>query len=411
LLYFQKFKLDNANEDIAVESISSPSSAGGEQPLEDGEEPLEEGEEPDNSKEEDEEEGEEGEILSDSDEDDDQAATEAAKTADCKSDDSPNKRSSSPRLRSMRDDRDGSPVGYQRHNKHRYPGHSQSSSSRSGSSNNTSHMARKTVRRSTPSDRDRRVGTEIRSRKEGSPFTKKKPKMKAPPPPNSPFWGERKHLLATPDLSPRTGYNLDTDYPQLPRRLLKEYFPDPPTRFVRDSHSRIAEAFQSRPKPADKDGPVSVAAFSKEEPEEPDQQEGEATTIASLPSMQELVKGQIFSDAGSELETPLMEERSKTDLADVFSEDFPLLDGEATPNQAEPSSLKNLIAGSGVDITIAAVEHKVRARVHSISKGESWYSLYIISVSSSYKCAFDHIFTFRVIFNDDRELLISDDGC
>jgi len=331
---------------------------------------LEEGEEPDSHKEEDE--GEEGEILSDSDEDDVQAATEETKTAETKSDDSPNKQSSSPRMRSMRDDRDGSPVGhgYQRHNKHRYSGHSQSSSSRS--SNNISHMARKPVRRSTLSDRDRRVGTEIRTRKEGSPFTKKKPKMKAPPPPNSPFWGERKHLLPTPDLTPRSGYNLDTDYPQLHRRLLKEYFPDPPTRFVRDSHSRIdarTEALQARPRPTDKDAPVSVANPCKEETEEAIEQEGEATTIASLPSMQELVKGQIFSDTGSELETPLMAERPlvKSDsLADVFSEDFPLLDGETTPIQTEPSSLKNLIAGSGVDITIAAGEHKVICSIEII---------------------------------------------
>ena len=107
---------------------------------------------------------------------------------------------------------------------------------------------------------------------------------------------------------------------------------------------------------------MSVTNPCKEETEEAVEQEGEATTIASLPSMQELVKGQIFSDTGSELETPLMAERPliKSDsLADVFSEDFPLLDGETTPNQTEPSSLKNLIAGSGVDITIAAGEHKV----------------------------------------------------
>jgi len=267
----------------------------------------------------------------------------------------------------MRDDRDGSPIGhgYQRHNKHRFSGHSQSSSSRS--SNSISHMARKPVRRSTPGDRDRRVGMEIRSRKEGSPFTKKKPKMKAPPPPDSPFWGERKHLLPTPDLTPRTGYNLDTDYPQLHRRLLKEYFPDPPIRFVRDSHSRMdarAESFQTRLRPTDKDVPVTVTIPSKEETEEVVEQEGEATTIASLPSMQELVKGQIFSDTGNGLET----ERSlvKSDsLADVFSEDFPLLDGEAMPDQTEPSSLKNLIVGSGgVDITIAAGEHKVNVIVY-----------------------------------------------
>lgn len=373
------------NDDVnaAMESISSPSSAAelsaGEE--ENTEEAMEEGEVPSKDNEE-EEEGEEGEILSDSDEEGEQGATEATNetTSKNKSDDGLNKGSSQDH--SSRDGR-RSPLlrdGYQYRRHYRYSGHSQSSSSSShnttSSSGNTSsnnHTARRGVKR--PASNDRRAGTDVRNRKEGSPFMKRKPKMKAPPPSNSPFWGERKHLLPTPSVSPRTGYNLDSDYPQLPRRLVKEYFPDPPIRFVRDSHNfppidhNKSDNLQSSNKPAgkDKDSVVTSppATSNEEEVEDIASQECEVT-VPSLPSMQDLVKNQMFADGNSEMETlppPLIEGKSletSNTLADVFSEDFPLLDGE-TPEQEETISLKRLVAGrsGNIDITIVVGEQKV----------------------------------------------------
>lgn len=375
-----------------MENISSPSSAAdlsaGEEAtvkaMEEGEElSKDDGEEDEPSKNNDEEEeGEEGEILSDSDEDEQTAtATEAA------SETTGNNKSTEVRKGSSQDHggRDGrrspSPRDrYQDRRHYRYSGHGQSpsSSSRNTTSSiggsNSNHIARKGVKR--PASNDRRTGTDMRNRKEGSPFTKRKPKMKAPPPPNSPFWGERKHLLPTPSTSPRTGYNLDSDYPQLPRRLVKEYFPDPPIRFVRDSHnfpivdhnkSDSLQSSNNRTAERDKDneGASQSPSTAEEDVEEMVTQECEGT-MPSLPSMQDLVKHQMYADSSSEMEglpPPLIEGKSleTTDtLADVFSEDFPLLDGE-TPEQEEATSLKKLVAGgSGViDITIAAGEQKV----------------------------------------------------
>ena len=341
---------------------------------EDGEIPSKEvGKQP--GKDEEDEEGEEGEILSDSDEDDQSAAateTTNETISSSKSSEGSNSKKGSSQDRSSRDGhRSPSPRDrYQDRRRYRYSGHSQSpsSSSRNAIGSSSNHLARKGVKR--PMSNDRRTGSDIRNRKEGSPFTKRKPKMKAPPPSNSPFWGERKHLLPTPSVSPRTGYNLDSDYPQLLRRLVKEYFPDPPIRFVRDSHnyssadhsrSDYSHSFVNRQTEKDNDvssqSPPSVV--SNEEDVEDIECEG---VVPSLPSMQDLVKSQLYTDNNNETEAPLMEgkliETAET-LADVFSEDFPLLDGK-TPEQ-EATSLKKLVGGgSGViDITIAAGEQKV----------------------------------------------------
>ena len=327
-------------------------------------------------------EGEEGEILSDSDEDEN--AVEATNTeptneinaASSKSSERSDNKKNLSRDRGSRDGRRSpSPRDrYQDRRRYRHSGHSQSPSSSSRNATSSNHLARKGVKRSASGDR--RSGMDIRNRKEGSPFTKKKPKMKAPPPSNSPFWGERKHLLPTPSVSPRTGYNLDSDYPQLPRRLVKEYFPDPPIRFVRDSHnypsdhSKYAnsQSFANKQTERDNDvssqSPVSVVS-NEDDVEDMATQECEGA-VPSLPSMQDLVKNQLYNDSSSEMDAlppPLMENKSMDTaetLADVFSEDFPLLDGE-TPDQEEATSLKKLVAGgSGViDITIAAGEQKV----------------------------------------------------
>ena len=379
-LVTQKLKLDtNDDASTAVENVSSPSSAvelsAGEEATE---EAMEEGEAP--SKDEEEEEGEEGEILSDSDEDEQAvAATEATTNNSSKLADSSSNRRGASQEHSSRDGRRSpSPRdGYQHRRRYRYSGHSQSpsSSSRSTTSGNSSgsNHTRKMVKR--PTSNDRRTGSsDTRNRKEGSPFTKKKPKMKAPPPSNSPFWGERKHLLPTPSVSPRTGYNLDSDYPQLPRRLVKEYFPDPPIRFVRDSHNfpppDHSKSDNSQSSTNKKDNDVAsqsptAGMNNEEEFDDSDVQETEGT-MPSLPSMQDLVKNQILADSSGEMETlppPLLEEKSlesANTLADVFSEDFPLLDGE-TLEQEEATSLKKLVAGEsgGIDITIAAGEQKV----------------------------------------------------
>lgn len=376
-----------------MENISSPSSAGevsaGEdataEAMEEGETPgKDDGETEKPGQDHDEEEGEEGEILSDSDEDEQPAAaTEATSenTSNSKSSEgSSNKKGSSQDYSSRDGRRSPSPRDrYQDRRRHRYSGHSQSPSSSSRNTNSSSgsssnHLARKGIKR--PASNDRRIGGDTRNRKEGSPFTKRKPKMKAPPPSNSPFWGERKHLLPTPTVSPRTGYNLDSDYPQLPRRLVKEYFPDPPIRFVRDSHNFPAadhsksDSTLSYANKSNKDNDaipqLSPATLSNdEEAEDMATQECEAT-MPNLPSMQDLVKNQIYADNNSEMEAlppPLIEDKSletADTLADVFSEDFPLLDGE-TPEQEEAISLKKLVAGGSgaIDITIAAGEQKV----------------------------------------------------
>lgn len=375
-----------------MENISSPSSvaelSAGEdaivESMEEGEQPSKEDEEEkEPNKDNEEEEGEEGEILSDSD-DDGTAAEEATNDATSSSGSNKATEGSSSKKGTSQDHsgRDGrrspSPRDrYQDRRRHRYSGHSQSpsSSSRNTTSSSSSHSMRKGIKRLAPSDR--RAGVDIRNRKEGSPFTKRKPKMKAPPPSNSPFWGERKHLLPTPSVSPRTGYNLDSDYPQLPRRLVKEYFPEPPIRFVRDSHNfsaadhnRSDKLQSSAYKPTDRDNDTSSqsppsAMSNEEEVEEMTIQETEGA-MPSLPSMQDLVKNQMYMDNSSEIETlppPLMEGKTLETgdtLADVFSEDFPLLDGE-TPEQEEATSLKKLVTGGSevVDITIAAGEQKV----------------------------------------------------
>ena len=383
--------MDVIDDAIAtMENISSPSSvtelSAGEdvmvEAMEEGEGPSkDEGEEP--SKEDAEEEGEEGEILSDSDEDE-QAAVANEATTEATSNKSPetaNSKKGSSQDHSSRDGRRSpSPRDrYQDRRRYRYSGHSQSPSSSSRNTSNggssSNHLARKGVKR--PSSIDRRTGADIRNRKEGSPFTKRKPKMKAPPPSNSPFWGERKHLLPTPSASPRTGYNLDSDYPQLPRRLVKEYFPDPPIRFVRDSHnfppgdhnrSDSSAVNKATEKSKDNDTvsqPSPAALSNEEEAEDMATQEYEGA-IPSLPSMQELVKNQMYANSNSEMEAlppPLIEDKSleaADTLADVFSEDFPLMDGE-TPKQEEATSLKKLVAGGSgsIDITIAAGEQKV----------------------------------------------------
>ena len=311
---------DDAN--AAVECVSSPSSAAelsaGEE--ETTEEVIEEREEP---------------AKDDGDQDAVTTKTTNETASKSKSDDNSHSKKGSSQDYGNRDGRRSpSPRdGYQYRRRYRYSDHSQSPSSRntssSGNTSNSNHTARRGVKR--PASNDRRAGMDVRNRKEGSPFTKRKPKMKAPPPSNSPFWGERKHLLPTPSVSPRTGYNLDSDYPQLPRRLVKEYFPDPPS--------------------------------NEEEVEDMASQECEVT-VPSLPSMQDLVKNQMFADSSSEMEVlpPLIEDKSletSNTLADVFSEDFPLLDGEM-PEQ-EATSLKKLVAGGSgsVDITIAVGEHKV----------------------------------------------------
>lgn len=387
----KKLKLDVIDDAVAtMENISSPSSvtelSAGEdamvEAMEEGEGPSkDEGEEP--SKEDAEEEGEEGEILSDSDEDEQTAVANEAttETTSNKSPETANSKKGSSQDYSSRDGRRSpSPRDrYQDRRRYRYSGHSQSpsSSSRNNTSNggsSSNHLARKGVKR--PSSIDRRTGADIRNRKEGSPFTKRKPKMKAPPPSNSPFWGERKHLLPTPSASPRTGYNLDSDYPQLPRRLVKEYFPDPPVRFVRDSHNfppgdhnRSDSSAVNKATEKNKDNdtvsqPSPAALSNEEEAEDMATQEYEGA-IPSLPSMQELVKNQMYADSNSEMEAlppPLIEDKSleaADTLADVFSEDFPLMDGE-TPKQEEATSLKKLVAGGSgsIDITIAAGEQK-----------------------------------------------------
>ena len=401
--------ISDDNVDAEVENISSPSSvtelsAGEEatmETIEEGEElskhdeegevsnndddPGEmpskaEGEQPSKDEEEGEE-GEEGEILSDSDEDDQAAAaTEATNeaTSNNKSSEESSSKKGSSQDRGSRDGRRSpSPRDrYQDRRRYRYSGHSQSPSSSSRNAiSGSNHLARKGVKR--PASNDRRTGTDIRNRKEGSPFTKRKPKMKAPPPSNSPFWGERKHLLPTPSVSPRTGYNLDSDYPQLPRRLVKEYFPEPPIRFVRDSHNfsstdhsksdysqSTANRHTERDNDASSQSPPSVVS-NEEDTEDMAAQECEGA-VPSLPSMQDLVKSQLYNNSNNESEAlppPLIEDKSMDTaetLADVFSEDFPLLDGE-TPDQEEATSLKKLVAGgSGViDITIAAGEQKV----------------------------------------------------
>jgi len=373
---------DDAN--AAVECVSSPSSAAelsaGEE--ETTEEVIEEREEPAKDDGE-EEEGEEGEILSDSDEEGDQDAVTTKTTNETasksKSDDNSHSKKGSSQDYGNRDGRRSpSPRdGYQYRRRYRYSDHSQSPSSRntssSGNTSNSNHTARRGVKR--PASNDRRAGMDVRNRKEGSPFTKRKPKMKAPPPSNSPFWGERKHLLPTPSVSPRTGYNLDSDYPQLPRRLVKEYFPDPPIRFVRDSHnfpaadhnkSDNSKSSTNRSTDKNKDNAsLSPPATTSNEEEVEDMASQECeVTVPSLPSMQDLVKNQMFADSSSEMEVlpPLIEDKSletSNTLADVFSEDFPLLDGEM-PEQ-EATSLKKLVAGGSgsVDITIAVGEHKV----------------------------------------------------
>ena len=399
--------ISDDNADAAVENISSPSSvaelsAGEEATVEnmeegeelskhdeegevssnddDGEIPAKvEGEQPSKDEEEEGEEGEEGEILSDSDEDDQAAAaTEATNetTSNNKSSEgSSNKKGSSQDHGSRDGRRSPSPRDrYQDRRRYRYSGHSQSpsSSSRNAISSGTNHLARKGIKR--PASNDRRTGTEFRNRKEGSPFTKRKPKMKAPPPSNSPFWGERKHLLPTPSVSPRTGYNLDSDYPQLPRRLVKEYFPEPPIRFVRDAHNfsstdhSKSQSSANRQSERDNDvssqSPPSVVS-NEEDAEDTATQECEGA-VPSLPSMQDLVKSQLYNNSSNETEAlppPLVEDKSMDTaetLADVFSEDFPLMDGE-TPNQEEATSLKKLVAGESgaIDITIAAGEQKV----------------------------------------------------
>ena len=339
---------------------------------EEGEIPSKDGEKGEQPSKEEEEEGEEGEILSDSDEDDQAAAAIEATnetTSNSKSSEGSSSKKGSSQDHSNRDGRRSpSPRDrYQDRRRYRYSGHSQSpsSSSRSPISSSSNHLARKGVKR--PASNDRRTGTDIRNRKEGSPFTKRKPKMKAPPPSNSPFWGERKHLLPTPSTSPRTGYNLDSDYPQLPRRLVKEYFPDPPIRFVRDSHNFLSDHSKSdysqssaNYRQTEKDNDVS----SQSDVEDMATQECE-DAVPSLPSMQDLVKSQLYNDNNNETEAlppPLIEDKSMETaetLADVFSEDFPLLDGE-TPEQ-EATSLKRLVAGGSgaIDITIAAGEQKV----------------------------------------------------
>ena len=392
-----------------MEDISSPSTvaelSGGEDAavdtMEEGEEPSQGEEEEEPSKEdeekpskEDEEEGEEGEILSDSDEDE-QAATVTEATSDTTSKDKISEVSShkkgSLQDRSSRDGRRSpSPRDrYQDRRRYRHSDHSQSPSSSlrsTGSSGNSNHLARKGVKR--PASNDRRIGADTRNRKEGSPFTKRKPKMKAPPPSTSPFWGERRHLLPTPSVSPRTGYNLDSDYPQLPRRLVKEYFPEPPIRFIRDSHNFSSAAEYNKfdnsqfsaNRPADKsrnNGTVSQLSpanlSNEEEAEDLAIQESEGT-MPSLPSMQDLVKNQIYADSNSDMEPfppPLVEDKSletADSLADVFSEDFPLIDGGETPEQEEATSLRKLVAGGsgGIDITIAAGEHKVMSLPHFV---------------------------------------------
>ena len=383
----------SAGEDATVDAMEE-----GEEPSkgEEGEEPSkaeEEGEDPSKAKEEgeepskeDEEEGEEGEILSDSDEDE-QAATVAEATSDTTSKDkssevSSHKKGGSSQDRSSRDGRRSpSPRDrYQDRRRYRHSDRNQSPSSSSRSTgSNSNHLARKGVKR--PASNDRRIGSDTRNRKEGSPFTKRKPKMKAPPPSTSPFWGERRHLLPTPSVSPRTGYNLDSDYPQLPRRLVKEYFPEPPIRFVRDSHNFSSTAdynkfdgsqlSANRPTDRNRDnGTVSQLSptnlSNEEEAEDMTIQECEGT-MPSLPSMQDLVKNQMYADSNSDMEPfppPLVEDKSletADSLADVFSEDFPLMDGGETPEQEEATSLRKLVAGGigGIDITIAAGEQKV----------------------------------------------------
>ena len=421
---FQKLKLDVGDDgaDAAMENISSPSSAAelsadeettaaelseatmetaeedskdneegevskdeeGEVSDEEGEIPSKDekgGEKPTKGDEDDlDDEGEEGEILSDSDEDEQAASTAEATnettTASSKlSEGSDNKKGSSHDRGSRDGRRSLSPRDrYQDRRRYRHSGHSQSPSSSSRSTTSSNHLARKGVKR--PASSDRRSGMDIRNRKEGSPFTKKKPKMKAPPPSNSPFWGERKHLLPTPSISPRTGYNLDSDYPQLPRRLVKEYFLDPPIRFVRDSHNfpsdynkyANSQSFANKQTERDNDvssqSPVSVIS-NEDDVEDMAAQECEGA-VPSLPSMQDLVKNQLYKDSSSEMDAlppPLIENKSMDtaeSLADVFSEDFPLLDGE-TPDQEEATSLKKLVAGGSgaIDITIAAGEQKV----------------------------------------------------
>ena len=386
-------KLDTDDANITMEDISSPSSVAELSASEDATvDAMEEGEEPSKdaedgevpSREDDEEEGEEGEILSDSDEDE-QAATVVETTSDTTSKDksseslSSSKKSSSQDRSSRNGRRSLSPRDrYQDRRRYHHSDHIQSPSSSSRSSSGMSnHLARKGVKR--PTSNDRRIGGDSRNRKEGSPFTKRKPKMKAPPPSTSPFWGERRHLLPTPSVSPRTGYNLDSDYPQLPRRLVKEYFPEPPIRFVRDLHNfsdynrtdNSQSSANNRPVDKDRDnGAVSQLSpanmSNEEETEEMAAQECEGA-MPSLPSMQDLVKNQMYADNNSEVEafpTPLIEDKSletADSLADVFSEDFPLMDGGATPEQEEAISLKNLVGGGvgGIDITIAAGEQKV----------------------------------------------------